>query len=94
MVLAFELLAVPYLTPWLGVQTSQRLGSVFEVPAYVLFPLLSLVNNTGYPVTVPVLILLFTSYVCTNSVGGCCTCGSCGRAETPKRELIGMSGCH
>lgn len=68
MVLVFELVAVPYLTPWLGVKLSQRLGSVFEVPIYFLFPLLSSMGGGDLPVTLTALVLLFTCYVCTNSV--------------------------
>lgn len=65
----FEVLVVPYLTPWLGIRTSQRLGSIFEVPVYFLVPLMSVLNAGGLPATVVSLILLFTVNVCTDSVG-------------------------
>ena len=68
LVLLFELAAVPYLTPWLGVKLSQRLGSVFEVPIYFLFPLLSRMEGSDLQVALIALVLLFTCYVGTNSV--------------------------
>lgn len=68
MVLLFEIVAVPYLTPWLGVQLAQRLGSVFEVPIYFLLPLMARIGGGDLPVTLTGLVLLFTTYVCTNSV--------------------------
>eukprot|EP00904_Undaria_pinnatifida_P003321 jgi/Undpi1/12990/HiC_scaffold_7.g02654.m1 len=66
-VLFFELVVVPYLTPWLGVKLSQRLGSVFEVPLYVCFPLVSRIGGGEVPVTITTFIMLFTFFVCTNS---------------------------
>lgn len=73
MVLLFELVAVPYLTPWLGVRLSQRLGSAFEVPIYFIFPWLSRMGGGNLPVTLTALVLLFTCCACTNSVSGCCS---------------------
>ena len=70
-VLLVESAAVPYLTPWLGVNLSQRLGSLFEVPVYFLFPLVSRMGGDGLPVTLATIVLLFTCYVCTNSVSAC-----------------------
>lgn len=68
MVLAFEIIAVPNLTPRLGVRMSQRLGSIFEIPVYFLIPLISRVNGAEFPVDVAAVILLFTCYVTSNSV--------------------------
>ena len=85
LVLLFELAAVPYLTPWLGVKLSQRLGSLFEVPVYILFPLVSRMGGGGLPVTLTVMVLLFTSYVCTNSVSAC-LCWICCRGR--RRQLM------
>eukprot|EP00904_Undaria_pinnatifida_P000576 jgi/Undpi1/10519/HiC_scaffold_29.g12969.m1 len=67
MVMVFEMFAVPQLTPRLGVRLFQRIGSVFEVPTYFLFPVLSTVNAAGFPVAFASLILLLTCYVCSNS---------------------------
>lgn len=75
MVLVFELVAVPIITPCLGVRLSQRVGSVFEVPTYLVLPLVSLASGSGLPVTIASLLLLFTSSVCINSVGAACRCG-------------------
>jgi len=68
MVLVFELFAVPHLTPRLGVQMSQRVGSVVLVPVYIFLPMLSSVNGAHLAVTVASLILLFTCYVCSHAV--------------------------
>lgn len=68
MVLAFELFAVPNLTPRLGVRMSQRLGSAFEIPVYVLIPLLSCLNGAKFPASLVAVILLFTCYVTSNAV--------------------------
>ena len=81
MVLLFELVAVPYLTPWLGVQLSQRLGSAFEVPIYVLFPFLSRMGGGNLAVTLTALVLLFTCYICTNSVSATCSVYGCASGE-------------
>lgn len=70
MVLVFELFAVPKLTPWLGVRTSYRVGSVVQIPVFFLFPLLSLANGTELPVTFISLVLLFTTFVCSHAVSG------------------------
>ena len=80
-VLLFEIAAVPYLTPWLGVKLSQRLGSLFEVPIYFLLPLVSRMGGDGLPVTLVMVVLLFTCYVCTNSVSAC-GCWVCSRGRT------------
>lgn len=69
MVLIFEIFAVPRLTPWLGIKTSQRLGSVFEIPVYLVIPLLSVLDVGGRFETVALLILLFMECVCANMVG-------------------------
>eukprot|EP00904_Undaria_pinnatifida_P003322 jgi/Undpi1/12991/HiC_scaffold_7.g02655.m1 len=66
-VLLFELVAVPYLTPWLGVKLSQRLGSVFEMPVYICFPFVSRIGGGDVCVTLTTFILLFTFFVCSNS---------------------------
>ena len=58
---AFELLAVPYLTPWMGINKSRRVSSMFEVPVYLAVPLLSWLNHDGLPIflaVVHVLLLL------------------------------------
>lgn len=68
MILAFDLFAVPNLTPRLGVRMSQRLGSVFEVPVYFLIPLLSRVHVADFPVTAAAIILLFVCYITSNAV--------------------------
>ena len=68
MVLVFEIFAVPNIVSRLGVRTSQRLGSVFEIPVYLLVPLLSRVNAAGLPVTAAAIFLLFTCTVGTNAV--------------------------
>lgn len=68
MVLVFEIFAVPYLTPWLGITTSHRLGSIFEIPVYFLVPIISVLNVGELPENVASVILLFTAYVCTDSV--------------------------
>lgn len=70
MVLVFEVFAVPYLTPWLGVRTSQRLASIFEVPVYFLIPLISVLNIGGLSDTIASVIFLFAINVCSDSVGG------------------------
>eukprot|EP00904_Undaria_pinnatifida_P008637 jgi/Undpi1/4903/HiC_scaffold_19.g08255.m1 len=41
LVLALETLVVPHATPWLGINRSQRIGSVVEIPIYILLPMLS-----------------------------------------------------
>eukprot|EP00904_Undaria_pinnatifida_P000574 jgi/Undpi1/10517/HiC_scaffold_29.g12967.m1 len=68
MLLAFELCAVPIITPRLGVRFCQRLGSVVEVPLYIAIPLLSRMGNTGLPAQVIAAVLLFTFLACSNQV--------------------------
>ena len=63
-----EMFAVPQLTPRLGVRLFQRIGSVFEVPTYFLFPVLSTVSAAGFPVAFASLVLLLMCYVCSNTV--------------------------
>ena len=67
-VFGFELLAVPYLTPWLGIKKSQRISTMFEIPVYLAVPLISWLNNDGLPVFFIVVIQLFTCYTCSNAV--------------------------
>ena len=66
--MVFEMFAVPNLTPRLGVRLFQRIGSVFGVPTYFLFPVLSTVHAAGFPVAFVSIILLLMCYVCSNSV--------------------------
>lgn len=71
MVLVFEMFAVPHLTPWLGVRTSQRMGSVVLVPVYAFLPTLSSVQGSDLAVAIASLIFLFTCYVCSHAVSTC-----------------------
>ena len=66
MLLAFELFAVPIITPWLGVRFCQRLGSVIEVPIHLSIPLLSHMTTTGLPARITAACLLFAFLACTN----------------------------
>eukprot|EP00904_Undaria_pinnatifida_P000534 jgi/Undpi1/10481/HiC_scaffold_29.g12931.m1 len=66
-VLGFELLAVPYLTPWLGIKKSQRISTMFEIPVYLAVPLISWLNNDGLPVFFIVVVQLFMCYTCSNA---------------------------
>lgn len=75
--IVFNMLVLPSLTTRLGIKTSSRLGSVFEVPLYFVLPLLSWVNSAGHLVAFASLILRFTAAVCSNSVSG----GHCGRGS-------------
>ena len=67
-VLAFDLLAAPYLTPWMGIKKSQRISTMFEIPVYLAVPLISWLNNDGLPVFFIVVIQLFMCYCCSNAV--------------------------
>lgn len=71
LVLVFEMFAVPNITPRVGFKMSQRLGSIFEIPVYVLLPLLSNLNADGTFVTATSIILVFMCYVSANSVSAC-----------------------
>eukprot|EP00904_Undaria_pinnatifida_P000581 jgi/Undpi1/10523/HiC_scaffold_29.g12973.m1 len=67
LVMILEMFAVPNLTPRLGIRLFQRIGSVFEVPTYFLFPVLSTVSAAGFPVAFASLVLLLMCYVCSNT---------------------------
>ena len=68
--LLLETLVVPYATPWLGVNKSQRIGSMVEIPIYILFPILSrAANNDGLPVFLASVALLVICYAGSNAVG-------------------------
>lgn len=71
MLLVFELFAVPIFTPRLGVRLCQRLGSVVEVPIYVVIPFLSHMNSTGLLVQAFAAILLFLFLAASDPVRAC-----------------------
>ena len=72
--LLFDALAVPNLTPQVGIRAYQRVGAVLQVLAYMMVPMLSTASVAGLPIPTLSLVLLFTCYACTNSVGTCSTC--------------------
>ena len=68
--LALETLVVPYVTPRVGVKRSQRIGSMIEVPIYILLPMLSrAANSDGIPIFVASVTLLVICYAGSNAVG-------------------------
>eukprot|EP00904_Undaria_pinnatifida_P000564 jgi/Undpi1/10508/HiC_scaffold_29.g12958.m1 len=66
LLLVFELVFVPFITPLWGIRFCQRLGSVVEVPIYFVIPLLTHMSNTGVPVRMAAVALLFTFLACTD----------------------------
>eukprot|EP00904_Undaria_pinnatifida_P001778 jgi/Undpi1/11600/HiC_scaffold_30.g13895.m1 len=68
LVLALETLVVPYVTPRVGVKRSQRIGSMIEVPIYILLPMLSrAANSDGIPIFVASVTLLVICYAGSNA---------------------------
>ena len=67
--LVFELVFVPIITPLWGIRFCQRLGSVVEIPIYFVIPLLTHMSTTGVPVRMAAIALLFTFLACTDPVG-------------------------
>lgn len=67
--LMFDALAVPNLTPRMGISAYQRVGAALQIPAYMMIPMISTASVAGLPVTILSVVLLFTCYACTNSVG-------------------------
>ena len=68
--LALQTLVVPYVTPWLGVKRSHRIGSMVEIPMYILLPMLSrMANSDGWPMFFISVTLLVIYYAGSNAVG-------------------------
>ena len=89
--LVFELFAVPHLTPRLGVQMSQRVGSVVLVPVYIFLPMLSSVNGPDLAVTVAVLILLFTCFTCSHAVSAFRCGGNASKCRDGEHKQVRIS---
>lgn len=70
MLLVFELFLLPICTPRFGIRLCQRLGSVVEVPLYIIFPLISYMSSTGYLIQAAAAILLFLAMAASDPVGG------------------------
>ncbi|CAN0085422.1 unnamed protein product [Ascophyllum nodosum] len=65
-VLIFEPLAIPCITSRIGIKVSQRLGSLVEVPVYVMFPMIATLRGTKL-LDLASAILLVTVYTCSNA---------------------------
>lgn len=67
-VLIFEAFAVPLVTKRIGIRLSYRLGTVFSVLVYFLFPMLSALNGHDGYLHAAFGLLVFGSFACNNAV--------------------------
>lgn len=73
LVLIFDVSVAPFLTPWLGIRTSQRATSAIAVPVFLAYPLLHLLHGTGGPLTAASVFLLSTTTTSSHVVCYPCT---------------------
>ncbi|CAM9122866.1 unnamed protein product, partial [Scytosiphon promiscuus] len=67
MVFAYEVTVLPLLAKRVSMITTQRVVSVVLVLVYPLFPLLTHLRGTGWPLIAASLTLLFTTFACCDS---------------------------
>lgn len=72
MVFAYEVTVLPLLAEKASTTTSLRVVSVVLVVAHPMFPLLTHLRGTGWPLIAASVALLFTIFACCDSVSDAC----------------------